>query len=592
MVEEHAVHCLAHPVVAAQGKADVAYPRARAGVGACALDFAHGVYEVYRVGIVLRHARRDGQDVCVENYVARVEARLFDEQFVRALADGNSVGKRRSLPAFVERHHDCRRAEFHNLPRVRKEFFLALFQAYRVDDALALRAFQASQNRLPIRRVYHQRNAGDFGFGADEVEEFRHARGRVEHAFVEVDVYEVCAVFDLIWRHCERVGKPPLPDHFAERGRAHHVCALADENERRVPVGNAQKLQARKRERVGRFGLARRKFGARRNDRLYVLGRRAAAAADHVQKPVGAVFAEVFCGVRGHLVVAEFRKRVRQPRVGVAVRVALGDSVESLDVRTHFLRAQSAVQAHEKRLRVPYRRVERIYCLSAQNAPRQVGDRHADGYRNFLAALFAEAQIGVDCRLYVQRVYRRFEYEQVRARLSQDRHLLVVRRAEFVESYRTRRRVGHVGGNACRLVHRADRPRHEQRLSSELRRDFVRRRPRRPHSRGVHVAHQVRAYSVFRLHYGVRPEGVCCGYIRPRQIIFPVNVGYYVGAGNREQIVVAAQFAGDFFETRVAPAEVRLGQTAPLNERAHAAVEKHNSFPDCFGKQRAPFGKR
>lgn len=79
---------------------------------------------------MLGHSRRHCEDVGVENYVLRIEIRLFYEQTVRPLAYPDAPFQRRGLPLLVKRHYDRGRAELADFRRMRQKFRLSCFQAY------------------------------------------------------------------------------------------------------------------------------------------------------------------------------------------------------------------------------------------------------------------------------------------------------------------------------------------------------------------------------------------------------------------------------------------------------------------------------
>ena len=86
---------------------------------------------------------RDGEDVRVEDDVGRVEACAAREQVEGAAADADLALDRLGLALLVERHDDDAGAVATDLPRLGEEVGLALLQADRVGDPLALQALEA-----------------------------------------------------------------------------------------------------------------------------------------------------------------------------------------------------------------------------------------------------------------------------------------------------------------------------------------------------------------------------------------------------------------------------------------------------------------
>src|SRR5205823_4184214 len=114
----------------------------------------------------------------------------------------------------------------------------AFLQADRVDDAFALKAFQARFDDFPLRGVHHDGDFGDVRLGSDEIQESGHRRNAVDHPFVHTDVDDLRAVLDLLPR--DRHGGLEIAgfDQLSEPGRAGDVGALADVNEVDGSVGN------------------------------------------------------------------------------------------------------------------------------------------------------------------------------------------------------------------------------------------------------------------------------------------------------------------------------------------------------------------
>ncbi len=133
----------------------------------------------------------------------RREADPLDQQVVGPLGDGRLAVGGDGLPLFIEGHHDDGRPVTPNEPGLPQERLFALFQADRVDDAFALHALKAGFDHRPLRAVDHQRHAGDFGLGGDEVQKRAHRLFAVEQRLVHVDVEDVGPVGHLVAGHFE-----------------------------------------------------------------------------------------------------------------------------------------------------------------------------------------------------------------------------------------------------------------------------------------------------------------------------------------------------------------------------------------------------
>ena len=130
------------------------------------------------------------------------------------------------------------------------ERVLAFLERDRVDNRPALHAFQSRLDHLPFRRVDHQGNARDIGFGSDQVQKARHRRFRIEHRFVHVDVDHLRAVLHLRARDLDRAGEIAGKDQPGKRPGTGDVRTLADVDEQRV-VTDRERLQAGETHHVG-----------------------------------------------------------------------------------------------------------------------------------------------------------------------------------------------------------------------------------------------------------------------------------------------------------------------------------------------------
>ena len=126
------------------------------------------------------------------------------QQVVGALADRDLALDGLGLALLVKGHHDDGGAVAADLARHLEERLLALLEADRVDDRLALHALQPGLDHAPLGRVDHDRHARDVGLGRDQPQEGRHRLLAVEQAVVHVDVDDLGAVLDLLARDAQR----------------------------------------------------------------------------------------------------------------------------------------------------------------------------------------------------------------------------------------------------------------------------------------------------------------------------------------------------------------------------------------------------
>ena len=214
------------------------------------------------------------------------------QQCVGALADRHLALDGVGLASLVEGHDDHGGAVAHTKARVREERLLALLEADRIDDGLALHALEARLDHRPLRRIDHDGHARDVRLARDEAQEFRHGRCRIEHALVHVHIDDLRAVGHLLPGDVDGGAIVAGFDELAKLGRAGHVGALADVDEQ-APRIDGERFQAAQ-PASGRDARHQARRNARdcANHGANVLRRRAAAAAQHIEEPAGRELAE------------------------------------------------------------------------------------------------------------------------------------------------------------------------------------------------------------------------------------------------------------------------------------------------------------
>ncbi len=231
VIEEHRVHGLAHQLVAAEGEGQVRNAPRNMRVRQFRPDAARGLDEGHRVVVVLLDPGAHREDVGIEDNVLGREAHALRKQPVGALANREFALGRLGLARLVEGHDDGGRAIAQDAPRMLKEGLFAFLHADRIDDGLALHAFEARLDHRPFRAVDHHRHARNVGLRRDEMEEGGHRLLRVEKPLVHVHIEHVRAAFDLLARDAQRAIVVASLDELAELGGAGHVGPLAHHNE-------------------------------------------------------------------------------------------------------------------------------------------------------------------------------------------------------------------------------------------------------------------------------------------------------------------------------------------------------------------------
>ncbi len=314
--EESGVHRLPHAVVAPEGEGEVGDAAGDAHPGAAFLDLGGGGQEGLGVAVVLLDPGGYGQDVGIEDYVLSRKADLLSEQLVGALADEHLALGGVSLALLVEGHHDHGGAEAADLPSLFQEGLLALFEADRVGDALALQALEPGLQHGPTGAVDHDREPGHLGLGRQQVQEGGHGPDRVQEVGVHVHVQQVGASPHLLQRNLEGGGVVVVLDQPPEARRPGHVGPLPDGHEGAVGA-DLEGLQAAEAGTPHRVrDLAGGQPADRLADRRDVLWPGPAAASHQVHEATAGEVAKQPAGRVGLLVVAA--ERVGQAGVGIA----------------------------------------------------------------------------------------------------------------------------------------------------------------------------------------------------------------------------------------------------------------------------------
>ena len=367
--------------------------------------------------------------------------------------------------------------------RVAPERLLALLQADRVHDGLALQALQPRLDHVPLRAVEHDRQLRDVRLGREEVQEARHRGFAVQHPLVHVHVEDVRAALDLLARHGERALVVAREDELRELRRPGDVRPLADERER-LPRGGA--CTARGRERRVRRSAA----GIRRGGSPCTASAIARMCAGVVPQQPPTMFTQPSRAKppmsRAHDLgrLVEAAERVREPRVRIRAQEDGRDPGQLLDVRAHLLRAERAVDPDREERRVRDRVPERLDHLARERPPGLVRDRDGGHQRDAAPRLVEVPERGEERGLEDERVEDGLEEQEVDAAVDEAADLLRVGRDELVEDVGSLSRVVHVHRERERPVRGADRARHEGVLSRGARgarpRPCARRaRPRR-----------------------------------------------------------------------------------------------------------------
>ncbi|CAB4945373.1 unannotated protein [freshwater metagenome] len=567
--EEDRVDRLADRVVAAEGEGHVGDAAADLGAGQVLLDPARGLDEVLAVGRVLLDARRDREDVGVEDDVLGREPDLVDEDPVGPLADRLAALEVVGLAVLVEGHDHDGGAVLAAQARVATEGLLTLLHGDRVDDGLALDALEAGLDDLPLRGVDHHRHAADVGLGGDQLEEAVHRGDAVDHALVHVDVDHLRASLDLLGCDADGGVVVAVLDELAEPGGAGDVGALAHVDEEAL-VGDGQRLEAREpHHRLVRHRLAPLLALDGTRDGGDVVRRGAAAATDEVEEASLGELGQDRRRLVGRLVV--LAERVGQSGVGVDRDEGVREARELRDVGAHVARAQCAVEADSQRTRVAYGVPEGLGDLAGERTTRRIGDGAGDDDRPAALLLLEQRLDGEDRRLGVEGVEDRLDHQQVRAAVDEAARGDEVGLGELVEADVARARVVDVGRDRGRTRRGAERTGDPAR--AVVGGDRVRCCAGQARGLEVQLVGEVlEAVVGERDRVGV--EGVRLDDVGARAEVLLVDRPDDVRLRDRQQVVVADQVAGVVGEAL--PAVAGLVGPVALDGRAHRTVQHHD----------------
>ena len=537
---------------------------------------AHCLDVVDAVACVLFEPGSHGENVRIEDDVLGRETDSLREELVGAPADLGAALEAVGLPLLVEGHHHHRGAVLAAKARLAQELRLALLHRYRVDDRLALHALEAGLDHAPFRAVDHERHARDVGLGSGEAQEGGHRFFRVEHRFVHVDVDHLRAVLDLLARDAERPRIVAGEDQTRECPRARDVGAFADVDEQRL-VSDVERLEAREAQRARARGNRPRGDAADGvGHRADMLRRGAAAAADDVEPAASRPFADMCRHRLGRVVV--LAEGVRQSGVRMARDARLGDRGQLFDIGPQLLGAEGAIEAHGDRLGVPHRVVERLGGLAGKGAPRGVGDRSGDHYRDAQAVALESLLDRDQGRLGVQRVEHRLDEEQVDATLEQAFHRLAVSGDQLVEGHGAKARVVDVGRNRRGFVRRTEHARDEAGALRIFGLGLPHGVPGEIRRRAVELAGEL-AHAVIGQRNGGRVESIRLDDVGARLQVLRVDIAHQRRLGQRQQVVVAFELAAPV--AKALAAIVLFGEPGALDHGAHCAVEQK----DALGEQ-------
>ena len=254
------------------------------------------------------------------------------------------------LTLFIKSHDDDSRSIPANLASLFQEFFFAFLEADRVNNGLALYALQTGLDDVPARRVNHDRHARDIRLGSNQAEKSLHRRRGVEHAFVHVDIDDLCTVIDLLAGHRDCRWIVLFADQSAKFCRTGHVGAFANVHKQRIGTDCHWLETAQSEHDRNTGGLTRAVPFHSLPDDANVLWRRATTTANHVQHPGGSKITENLShGFRRIVIATEF---IRQPGIRVHADAGSCNPAQFGNIGAQILSPERTIKPDDKRVSV------------------------------------------------------------------------------------------------------------------------------------------------------------------------------------------------------------------------------------------------
>ena len=226
MIQEYAVHGLAHHIIAPEREGHIAHSTAYFSEWHTLLDDACRFYEIDTVIIMLFYTRGYRKYVGVKNYILWRKAHLLCKYLVGTLAYVYFALQAVCLSYFIKCHYDHRCAVAAAYLGLLYEFLLPFLHRYGVDDTLTLYALQARFYYRELRRVEHDGYAGNIRLGLQQVYKSVHGQYAVQQRIVHVDVQYLRAALHLLAGYRKGFLVFILPDEAREFFGAGNISTL------------------------------------------------------------------------------------------------------------------------------------------------------------------------------------------------------------------------------------------------------------------------------------------------------------------------------------------------------------------------------
>ena len=115
--------------------------------------------------------------------------------------------------------------------RLLLEQLLANLKRDGIHNRLALAPLQAGHDNLKLRGIQHERHLGNLWLGDGDLDKLLHRCKSIQHAIINIDVDNVCSIFDLGLGNVHRLAVFAGHHELLEFDRSGDVASLANVEE-------------------------------------------------------------------------------------------------------------------------------------------------------------------------------------------------------------------------------------------------------------------------------------------------------------------------------------------------------------------------
>ena len=309
-----------------------------------------------------------------------------------------------------------------------------------------------------------------------------------------------------------------------------------------------------------------------------VFGRRSAAAADHIDHAVtGKAFDLGGHRFRRFVILA---KLVRQTGIRIGADEGVGNGRQFVEMRTHSVGAERAIEADGKWFGVTQRMPECRWRLAGQGAAGKIGDRAGNHHRQEDALFLEHLFRGEDGSLGVERIEDGFNQDDVGTAVDQPPDLLGIGDAQIVEGNSAVARIIHIRRQGSGAVCRSKSARNETAATVLL---------LGAQGGATGQTRTVAVQFIDLLFHAIIGLGNCRGRkrigfenIRARNGVGIMDFLDSLGLRQGQKVVIALKLAVAGAEALAA--EMLFMKTKSLNLGSHRAVEDQDALTRCLGE--------